>query len=417
MEIIRDLSLAVGLEWVLYDSGKEAKSALKGAKGAVYVRRISGGECVQAVAKRSDFPKKAFGKYRAGALMVASVVPNALVCHQISDDKYWVCAIRDGIPLHGYDSVVNESEAHALLGEAMSYVQNAEVIGAITGATKTVPEILASIDKKTAKSCGFAESGIPVVPIFLALVLLAGSYVGFVSVTNLIENARKEKTIAEMIAAQMRSEEEKRRMLEKAKADYRAKVAQARNEFFDTVFPSQQFRLWSDLVRSLPLSHGGWLVSSVECNQNECNVKWFRKDIRAPLSMGETLPGEVVSATPDEIVRRVPLPKLDTVHSSAYPDLIRFVNDVPSLAGWLKGTSARIDAQLQTVTLPAPAEGITAETIGREGSWSISGSVEHVATVLGKMDLPGVFIVTAKFGSFKNGVPSNIEVAGKYRAN
>lgn len=415
MHIIKDLSLAVGLEWVLHDSVKEANAALKGKKNALFARHAAGGECVQAIVSRADLPRKNRDKLRPGALMVAAVAPNALVYYPVTEELVWVCAIRDGVPLHGFDAVVGEGDAQALLSEAMTYIQGADLFGPLSGSSRDLPEVIGSVDKKTAKGIRFTQAGLPIVPVLAVGVIVGTVVAAYAGYQELAAKMSQEKSIAEAIAAQIRSEEDKKRRLADAQAGYQAQIEQLRQTYMDAVAPADQFKAWMDVLAAQPASLGGWMVASAECDPALCRIKWFKKDARAIPSMAGQLPGMPEGETPDEVTRAVAVSPGAPAQWGATAPTSFNPRDFAARVAWLKGVMFSPGASLSPLS-PPPPEGITAITVGKEGTWTLSGdNARKVALVLGEMGHPGVFAVTVRFGSFSGGAPRSIEINGKYR--
>src|SRR4051812_21513372 len=129
MQVLKNSSIAVGIEWTLHDSIAEAKKAAAGKRNVLVVRKVISGECVQGVCKAPGKSRK----LQAGALLLASVAKDVLVYHSLGDGNAWVCAIREGIPLHGFDVVVDEKSAKSTLAEVMSYVPLAAIYGDTPG--------------------------------------------------------------------------------------------------------------------------------------------------------------------------------------------------------------------------------------------------------------------------------------------
>jgi hypothetical protein len=415
MHIINDLSLAVGLEWVLHDSIKEANAALKGKKNALFARHVAGGECVQAIVSRADLPRKNRDKLRPGALMVAAVAPNALVYYPVTEDLVWVCAVRDGVPLHGFDAVVGESDAQALLSEAMTYIQGADLFGPLSGSSRDLPDVIGSVDKKTANGIRFVRAGLPIVQILSVVGIVGAAIAAYVGYQAMTEKMSQERSITEAIAAQMRSEEDKKRRLAEAQAGYHAQIEQLRRSYMDAVAPADQFKAWMGVLAAQPASLGGWMIASAECDLSFCRIKWFKKDARAIPSMTGQLPGAPEGETLDEVTRAVAVSPGVLVQWGVAAPTSFDPRDFAARIAWLKGATFSPGASLSPLA-PPPPEGVAAITVGMEGSWTLSGdNARKVALVLDEMGHPGVFAESVRFGSFSGGVPRSIEINGKYR--
>ncbi|QAU35250.1 type 4b pilus protein PilO2 [Janthinobacterium sp. 17J80-10] len=408
MQVLKNSSIAIGIEWTLHDSVADARKVAT-AKGKVLaVRKIIAGECVQGICTAPPKSKK----LQAGALLVAAAANDALVYESLGNGLAWVCAIREGIPLHGFDVVVDEDSAKSTLAEVMSYVPAAAIYGNTTGAKCTLDELFAQLnaaDKKAATLS--APSSLVTVIALAAILVLLGAAALFVY------RHLQQKTSGEASTArQWQSAEEVRR----AQEAFNAEVAQARLRFWHARSPTRQFALWYDVLRSLPVSANGWTPSTFTCDLASCQVVW-KRDARALPSAAANLPG---SASPqafnpalNESTTSFPLGAFDSVtHSEGMTKIDRYLLDV----GVNVNPFRLILDQSQTavtVTPPAGVEGVTAQTIGQEGVWRATGSNPLLAPgFLHRIELPGVALNAISIKNLNLGRPQyTIELEGRYR--
>lgn len=408
MRVLDKTSIAVGLEWSLHESLSQAKRALGGKKKILVARKLISGECVQGVC---EAPAKA-GKLQAGALLVAAAANDALIYHPLGDGNAWICAIREGIPLHGYDQVTDEDTAKMTLAEVMSYVPTADIYGDIPGARGTLQDLLAPLSAKDKKAAqlGAPDSLLgPLLLVFAVLLLLAvlgGAYFFY----------KKYAAYSQLSEMQVRNEEEMRRL----RAEFEAKVAQERAVFWHSRSPAAQFALWFDVLRQLPPSVEGWVPSAFNCDPAACQVSW-KRDPRALPSASTRLPGEGAdkSFNPNrtENNTRFPLPALAPVpHVSGPQDIDRYLLDLIPRLPTLTLTVLPVRNAI-TVAPPPNVPGLVAVTLGQEGGWTASTqNFAALSALLEKIDQAGVTLTALKIGNLGRAFASQtIQLEGRYR--
>lgn len=70
----------------------------------------------------------------AAALAFAAVFPDLLVVEHMPDDRFWLCAIHQGMPAPGRDQVVDAAEVRGILLDWISYFPTAAIYGDVEGA-------------------------------------------------------------------------------------------------------------------------------------------------------------------------------------------------------------------------------------------------------------------------------------------
>lgn len=408
MQVLKNSSIAIGIEWMLHDSVADAKKAAS-AKGKVLaVRKLIAGECVQGICSAPPKTKK----LQAGALLVAAAASDALVYESLGNGLAWVCAIREGIPLHGFDVVVDENSAKAILAEVMSYVPAAAIYGNTPGVKCSLDELFAQLTVADKKAAVLSVASNPVAVIALAVgIVLLGAIALFVYRHFEQRNAGNASS-----AMQWQSEEELRR----AKEAFHAEVAQARQRFWHARSPSRQFALWFDVLRSLPVSANGWTPGTFTCDLAACQVVW-KRDARALPSAVADLPG---SANPqtfnpalNESTTSFPVAALDLLtHTEGFARIDRYLLDVSVNVNQFKLVLNPSQTAV-TVTPPAGVQGLAAETIGQEGVWRATGSNSLLAPeFLRRIELPGVALNAISIKNLNLGRPQyTIELEGRYR--
>lgn len=411
MQILSDLNIAIGIEWELHESLKKAKLSLKGKKKIIFARKMVGVDCIQGFVEASQGRRG----LRAGALMVAAAAENALVYHPLGDGQAWVCAVRDGIPLSGFDVVASEDAARNMLTEAMSYIQGADIYGDVPGAAKSLPELLAAVSKKEASKYLLRSPSGGMVNVLLGLVALTLAGGAVIAIQQYEARSAAEKSMMAMAMDQLRGQQERERRLAVQRGEFEAKVAAVRATYWHAVPPAEQYAQWWAVYRQIPLSAQGWLPFEVECDVSICRAKWMRKDARALPSAAVTLPGTIEQITENDAITAFPVPAVTprpwTTALPAYA--------LADLAAWMsaaKGVALSVAAASSPLTVPSSIEGVPPANLGAEGLWSVTAPQSAlVSPVLGKLMLPSVQAASVKFSGIKSGLPGNVEIHGRYR--
>lgn len=408
MRILDKTSIALGVEWTLHESITQAKRAVSGKKKILVARKIISGECVQGIC---EAPQKG-GKWQAGALLVAAVANDALVYHSLGDGNAWVCAVREGIPLHGFDIVVDEETAKMTLAEVMSYVPSADIYGDIPGAKGSLEDLFALLTAKDKRSAQLVvpDSLVTVLLLVLGLLGLAGAlFFGFLYY-------QKFSSMANSAALQLKSEEE----LRKARAEFEAEVAKQREIFWYAASPQAQFALWFDVLHKLPLSVNGWVPSSFSCDVNNCQVGWKRDPLALPSAVG-LLPGKGADSSFNpartETKTTFDLTKLDQIRYGTGPKnidqyLLDFGPVVPTVIWTMQASRNPI-----TVVPPKDVPGLVPVTLGIEGTWKAStANLAALPALLQKLELPGMVLTSLKIANLPRVmVLQTVELEGRYR--
>lgn len=406
MQVLKNSGIAVGIEWTLHESLAQAKKAVSGKKKILVARKIISGECVQGVCPLPAKPKK----LHAGALMAAAVANDVLIYHRLDNDQAWVCAVREGIPLHGFDVVADEESAKVTLAEVMSYVPTADIYGDIPGAKGSLDELFAQLSPKDKKAVALNPPSSPVALLLLLVVFLllaAVVVVGYPLLKNALSGPAK---------LQLQSEEE----LKKARLLFEAQVAEQRRTFWHARSPAQQFVLWYDVLRTLPVAVEGWKPGVFRCDPEACQVTW-KREAQALYSPAVRLPGKG-----GELPFNPALMEMTTTFPLNKTEAVPHVLGVGATDKYLLDLSVNknpftltLDASQSPVTVsPSPGvQGLAPVTIGREGKWRLAGGNPLLLPeFLGKVTLPGVVLSTLSIKSLNLGRPQYlIELEGRYR--
>lgn len=425
------LRVAAGLSWALYDSPRDARAALKGKKIAASVLRNTSGEWVQAAIEEEA--AKAAGKLPqplyAGAILLALLGKDVIAYHDLGDEAehVWLCAIRDGVPLPGLDAVVPAAQAQAMLGEALGYIPGATLVGTAAGAAFDLPGGLQRLAKRDLGQAGMRMHGLQKAHLVgaVAAALAAAAALGG---WQYYEHWREQQELAQLqahmsaqaaaqAAAQQQQLQAKQMRLLLAQQQLEQQAEAARQTFLDGPQPAQQYALWLQALSRLPLSVRGWIVSSAQCDVQQCQVTFGRYDVRAEPSATALLPGSEVSTTSDVAVRAFAIGQAPQADERLPALTQQALDDWVARLGWIKGASFAVQpASDVLVQPPADAEGLQPVVIGREGTWTLkSDDLLQARKVLESLHWRGVVVTSARFAPFKAGAAEQVEITGRYR--
>lgn len=418
-------NIACGLDWSLFEAKKSAAKFLKKAKAAAFVfnKRVSGDFVVSFIegGKQQKIPR---GDIYAGAILVGQIFKNAVVYQEFDDGGIWVCTIRDGIPLPGFDLVTDDTEeAERIFSESLSYVNDIHIIGTRDDAQFSLLDVLNRADKKALSFAKLDKTVSPVLPV-LALIILATS--GFFAFEFLME---EEPAPQNYIMPQLptgESESEKKAQEEAQKREqmliesFLAEVEKHKHEFLSPgKNPIFLYETWMSTIRQLPLSVRGWVLSQADCFVTHCDFRWVRHDARAIPSAAHDIPGENLQMTADYSIRRIKLPVAEIPDAGQKGDRLSYakIMDIPSFFAWQKDVVIIVDAPQDIVVSPPPqlTEKVAPVVLGKEGKLTInSKEISRVPHVLRFFDFQNIHIekMTAHFDT---GVITSVGIFGVYR--
>jgi hypothetical protein len=382
--------IVVGLDWTLHESIEVARRAVAKQKRSLVARKIVAGECAQAVCTPSRLIKSGA---RPGALLASLAQNDVLILQPLGNDESWVCAVRDGLPLHGFDLVTDTQSANNLLAEAMSYVPSASLWGDVPGSKGSISDLFDQVSLAESKKIALRPArygllkilfGLVAFFLVLTILLIAFKLWGAISERNIASKAAEGKLL---------DAEQTQRMLEQKQREFDAAVATAKASLWFSKPVTGQFALWKDVLRKLPFGHQGWIPNSVICELNSCTVTWDRSPL-AIRSTRATLPGVLIDGgTPDVALTQIAIPPLDTVsHTTPSDGIARYLSDVAVYgAPPLVSSTVAPPSRPMTVVPPVELTGASPVVIGSEGDWRISSAnLAALHAVLNHLDLAGV---------------------------
>lgn len=403
--------IVLGLEWQLYESMRNAKEAVRKRRNILITRRIVGGECVQGVCDKKGVPSHAI----AGAMIISYAAETAIVYQPIGGDRAWVCAVREGAPLHGFDAVLPEAEARNILTEAMSYIQVSDIYGDINGAKGSLQKLVEKLDKKSEKRCQLVPAngiGEKIIVGGLGLGLAgAAAVVGI----QYLKKSNLEQEGIHVSMTQMQTEEAIRQMRLEHQRQHENAIAKAKMTLWHAVPANRQFAAWSSVIAGLPVSVSGWRPIEIDCDASQCKVKWQREYLAAA-SAAQQLPGEKGPVSKDHAYTNFKLGQIDKHEWEHGGDTRSLIDDIGSrLAGGIT-LLATPASQPVVIAPPAGSEGLKPVTIANDGDWQAGASnYLMVKALMEKMVGPGIWLKSMKAGNWKAGAPNSIEVRGGYR--
>jgi hypothetical protein len=296
------LPVAVEFEWQLARDQREAKAKLKQFKRKWYGRVVGDGGDI-ALGEDTGAGDRA-SNVLCGATLVAMAAPQAFVYHALpaqddQDQEVWICGIRDGLPLHGFDAILPVADARAKYIEFVSFNSAAQVYGNLNEAKESLEQLVERVPDKQRKHAVLVRHGISaaVLAVLMCLPFALGallfSYYKF-------EEARERERLStlEMIKRRTATEAHMKRLAD-MKVAFDAEVAAKKFELQMQAEPARMVDIWVDtLSNQVPLSFKGWQPLTANCVKTVCTLTWRPTAQALPAHIPE-LPGEAVSTTPN----------------------------------------------------------------------------------------------------------------------
>ncbi|MGE3342297.1 MAG: type 4b pilus protein PilO2 [Vicinamibacterales bacterium] len=348
---------AFGVEWSMAMNRAEGRAQAKEAgKGPVaYLPGDDGQFFVGHYGHEKVRGKRVF----AAAAALALVVPDAIICQDLSDDTAWICVLQGGKPIPHQEELCSRDEARAKVRDLMSMHRH-PYYGDQAGATSDIEELVRRLEdalakkqlaKKDLSACELRPQGISP-----QLVLGVG---GFVIVSAAVavgfqhwkktqqQQASSNANLAKARQAMMTAEElERQRKL--LLAQFNANVAAKRAELAADQLSGRVLAhfQWADGLRKLPVSRdGGWVPASVKCMPLECATTW---EARGRYTLASTKSAITGDTTPDGATTAVT--KMVLPANPGQPVNVSF--DPPAFRLFLAESLARVPGA--TVDMPQP---------------------------------------------------------------
>lgn len=401
----KNLKLAIGGEWTMPAGKAETAAFLKGHRKSRIIDRAVMGERVIGA-----FPGKEPGTH-AGAWLVALLVPNAIVVHELDEGQFWVAAIRDGIPLADHDRVCDWGDASRIMTDVLAFNPSATLIGSTPSASRSLESVLAEADKKALTAARIVMPGATLrLAGAAALGLCVAGLLGWAGWVYMVKRAAEQAPKESALAA-LAVEANKRRAAEEYRTAAIAAMKEQADGFVRGVRATDAVEFVRAALASEGLAYRGWKLRSVECDiaAGSCRKTWFKG------ASGNAFLADIESikkrAGLEEPVGVDLLNAQDFVYVQSRPAPEKALLPVAGVAGALDASALRdvylrhgLQIQMPSqpapvaASLPAAPEGAqpVAANLGSQLDFSASGAFAALIAVAPRFDAIGVKSETLK---------------------
>ncbi|NEX64530.1 type 4b pilus protein PilO2 [Noviherbaspirillum galbum] len=381
-----DRPFAVGVDWSMHDSREELNEEYGKHKGERrLIRKLDGVFVLGVYAEnKSDDDIETEGVPRspvAGAAALAMVEDCAILCERVSGSSksagdamsaFWVCAVNDGVPLPGMDSLMPQGEARRLVSEFLERHPGASLIGSLEGAKASFETLLSTLKPSALSAVKLKRPTSRILP--LAILALALTLAATGTLAYRFKSAAQREIAAASGAMNVvtKSAVELEKARQEARAKFRTEFDRAQAELRGRVPPQVQVGNWLDVVRQLPDAVSGWNPVAMECSLAQCKVSWQRGPYADALSAFD-IPGGVIKDD-THVEQAWALDKFDKEDLPATP-----FSEEQRLQFTFKAIAERyhwsIQADRPADVQVAPSDGMAglpAATIGKRGGLRVS---------------------------------------------
>lgn len=428
--------LALGIVWSYADSKSTLREHIKTARKRHVVHLTSdGGENWVGIADIEPGEKNVY----AGAALVGLVSPNAIIAQSIGDEKYWICVIQDGKPVVGHDQIVTAEESHQVALSMMSMFQQAELYGDVSGATKTIEDVINELDEALANKiigksklneCLLKKATLlsrRVISITFFILALAACWIvwGQYQAQQFVRGSlnANQKKLAEMAMTKEQQEANKERLLQ----IFNATVATKRAELAEELKQSHLdiWSQWDQVRKQLPLSTaGGYQPRSLECSLTKCTIFWEGAGVFTRLNDKQIILETTDSAPVKKFTSEIPLATLAPNFQPAATAAVARMNNNELQAHLMDLISAdsiiysgsTVDALQPIEITPPPDSEIKPVIIGQRGAIKIVASgptaLLQITTKLSRISGQPIFLKRVNFAGI--GRSLNITIDATY---
>ncbi|MGN9498421.1 hypothetical protein B1F69_04275 [Pseudomonas syringae] len=346
----------MGLDWLTlpgHDSTREEIKQLGRGTDAAWEFVWSGkGQADSSVA----FVSRGMSKRRpvaAAALIRAAITEDLyLTLIDVGDDRLWLFATQNGVPIKRADHVGTLSEVMLLLKDLLSefsdpsklpiYTDQQDQLAALPYVLDVRPfslQILGhSIHKRDFKRAGFSRhTSLPVIPLLVCVLLLAGLCGYYIYQAQVEDIARRDAALAR----------------ERAIAQRKLDLGNAVNAAINTTLPARQsVPAYLEATRDLKRLLAGWRLTSLECAGAQCTLTYQAQAFATWSGYLAAKPGGWPAPTFDSDTQKVTQPLAVQLPSSTP----RTIESLPprDAANQKLGNLAQISKMLGlTMTLPS----------------------------------------------------------------
>lgn len=211
----------------------------------------------------------------AGALIQAAITENLyLALIDVGDDRFWLFATQNGVPIKRADHVGTFGEVMLLLKDLLSefadtstlpiYTDQQDQLATLPYVLEVRPfslQILAhSIQKRDFNRAGFSRhTSLPIIPLLICVLLLAGACGYYVYQAQVEDAARRDAALAR----------------ERAIAQRKLDLGNAVTAAINTTLPARQsVPAYLEATRDLKRLLAGWRLTSLECSGAQCTLTY-----------------------------------------------------------------------------------------------------------------------------------------------
>lgn len=400
--IVGKKKLVIAGDWALFTNKRDAKRHIKQHARAFVVDRTIGADRVIGAFQAADIKS---GGALAGALAVAGALENAIVAHTVSDDKVWLCVVRERVPVPGYDQICSAADAIKQASEMMAFNPDAIIVGDVLPAsTQTLEQVLASVPKKQLAGIGVVNLRKQMlVQVSLLAALGAMMVIGLV----LYDLHEKELEAQSKQSLQQRSMQAEQGAKNAAANTYiqsaNDAITKQREAFAKGVRIADVLNVGHKLLHQDVMHRQGWQLTKLVCDvaEGSCIKTWRRTSDIAPQSAVNQIDGAIktdnlfsgeVQTTP------IPIEAVPVEIGVANMERVLGLDWIArSYSKLIPGVAFKIaDAvSVERVKLPPAPEDVTpvvAAPLGKTLSWTASGAYPYMVMLGRRIDGQGVRI-------------------------
>lgn len=261
--------IALGLQWSFLADRAELRRVLKHEARLGYVTADcdDGLLCgIQAEAIPGRAPTY------AGGLLVGQLLRDAIVYQELGNGRFWVCAVRDGLPLPGVDRVCGVGEAERLVQDVLIHARRQDIplIGSQPQANQSLVDLLEQVEPVMLRAARLRQ------PLARTQQALYGCMAVCVLLTLLIGwniLQREEPVVAPVL--QNIGVQGDRAALERAyQAELQRLVEAERARLLERPTFAGAKDAWVRKLRELPFAVGGYKPRLLSCSAQSCRADW-----------------------------------------------------------------------------------------------------------------------------------------------
>jgi hypothetical protein len=362
--------LAVGLDWYLASERAELRPHLKRQARGCRVQL----SCAEGLLLGTGSQRPLWNQpLQAGALLVARLVPQALIYQPLDNRHVWVCAVRGGLPLPGSDHVCGVAEAQHQLDDLLQMAPGTPIIGEHAQAEGSLTDLLAKAGKAELRQSRLHSSTGPLLPALAAASILACALAGYAFLHEPEEPVVTFVPPVKALIDDSSSQQQLRQQFDEL-------IAKARAEQLQQPSLTQAAEAWLRVFSSLPPSLQGYRAEQAQCDLHQCEITWAAAQNAAPRPAA--LPGQPLPGTADgKRKTRIDLTELPAHHYAPISSA-QLADYRELLAPHLRRVGARLDfGEAGTALVVTPPAGLDAQPYRLGSPYSLRVNVAGWANV------------------------------------